>query len=89
MLASERDRAEGNDLLAHFDVLVSMPSGIHECCSVAMFYEDRSDLSLQVHVLRSLKGSIVLRCSRFWKRGQDQKRLCFWNRPFPRRSGAV
>ena len=56
MLASERDKAEGNDLRAHFDVLVSMPSASMNVALFAMFYEDRSDLSLQVHMLRSLKG---------------------------------
>ena len=42
-------------------------------------------LSLQPHVPKSgcQRGQLLLRCSNFWKRGSDDKPLCWFQFPFP------
>ena len=42
-------------------------------------------LSLQPHVPKSgpQRGHLLLRCSNFWKRGDDDKPLCWFQYPFP------
>ena len=44
-----------------------------------------STLSLQPHVPKSghQRGQLLLRCSHFWKRGEDGKPLCWFQYPFP------
>ena len=43
------------------------------------------ETSLQVHLIQSgdQKGSLVLRCSYFWKKDDSGQHRCFWNYPFP------
>lgn len=42
-------------------------------------------LSLQPHVPKSgpQRGHLLLRCSNFWKRGSDDRPLCWFQYPFP------
>ena len=44
-------------------------------------------LSLQPHVPKSgpQRGELLLRCSNFWKRGEDDKPMCWFQYPFPKK----